>query len=672
MTDSSGLLMSLTDVAALARVRRPVVSVWRSRSAQSPRPFPQPVATVRGQQRFDVAEVVNWLEVTGRGNNSDVRADAAAFASPKGLTADDDSTVFDGMTALLCLEAITGAPLAGLASSAVSRLAREADEGDTMLVSEINALGVQLPRACTLAALLSEAAYGPAQAFEVLLEQRRKLTARQDFAPPLHDLVGDLGWAFGREVGDDATSYVDATPGGSEVGFSLVGRIRSGSLLTVEQSGEASRLLRRRLRAHDIFHQVVPTDEDGNFQLTSPAVVIGCYRPGMAADELLSAVDNIQLQMDDGQRAVVVGPAAVLCDRIADASVDAQRDHLLRLGRVRAVVRLPRGLWPAAVRQRLGLWVLGPAHDDVGLEDRWTAVVDLTDVELSSSTVSDLVGDLVAAVAPWSLVRAHLFRFARLRPTTALLAERRELVPPGASAGDGRLVPPAQQALGIERLLASLRASRFASPLDGLRPTVTSIEPVRASISIGDALVARWLDVLPGNRLEADRLAPGTVRVIGVQELLGERAVGAVTVDSLDLAAAHPGAGRTEPGDVVFCRSPRPSALVDDAGGSVVAYPARILRLRGGSGLLPAVVARDIGRVAPGNHDWRSWRVHRIADDDATDVTAALGWIEQAEVDARERIIALEELAMRIVDGVSSRSLSLSTGISPTATTEGR
>ncbi|MDJ0355463.1 hypothetical protein [Paenarthrobacter sp. PH39-S1] len=51
------LEMSLSDVAALARVQRPVVSMWRTRSAASAHPFPLPARTVRGRDVFDAAEV---------------------------------------------------------------------------------------------------------------------------------------------------------------------------------------------------------------------------------------------------------------------------------------------------------------------------------------------------------------------------------------------------------------------------------------------------------------------------------------------------------------------------------------------------------------------------------------------------------------------------------------
>ncbi len=84
-----------------------MVSVWRGRSAASAAPFPEPFATVHGEERFDADAVVAWLALTGRGNNPAVREDCAAFASPKGMSAQDDEIVFNGLAALLCLKEIS-------------------------------------------------------------------------------------------------------------------------------------------------------------------------------------------------------------------------------------------------------------------------------------------------------------------------------------------------------------------------------------------------------------------------------------------------------------------------------------------------------------------------------------------------------------------------------------
>src|SRR5580765_3935502 len=99
---TDALHISLPDVALLARVQRPPVSMWRRRYAESSTPFPTPVITQGTQAFFDGHQVVDWLETTGLGRNPDARADLAAFAALADTRADDDA-VFAGLTALLCL-----------------------------------------------------------------------------------------------------------------------------------------------------------------------------------------------------------------------------------------------------------------------------------------------------------------------------------------------------------------------------------------------------------------------------------------------------------------------------------------------------------------------------------------------------------------------------------------
>ena len=74
--------LTLQDVADLANVQRPVVSMWRNRPRVRGQlvPFPDAVSQAGGIARFDPREVVDYLRRTGRGNNSDVEYDVAAIA----------------------------------------------------------------------------------------------------------------------------------------------------------------------------------------------------------------------------------------------------------------------------------------------------------------------------------------------------------------------------------------------------------------------------------------------------------------------------------------------------------------------------------------------------------------------------------------------------------------
>src|SRR5690242_9051956 len=100
MEASTGTLcMTLSDVAALAKVKRPVVSVWRQRSSGGQSPFPASSGQINGMELFDADDITAWLEATGLGNNPEVRNDAAAFArmiAPASAEAQDGRSSFNG------------------------------------------------------------------------------------------------------------------------------------------------------------------------------------------------------------------------------------------------------------------------------------------------------------------------------------------------------------------------------------------------------------------------------------------------------------------------------------------------------------------------------------------------------------------------------------------------
>src|SRR3954471_2926397 len=93
--------LTLQDIADLARVQRPVVSMWRRRRTVRgvDSPFPKPALREGGGERFDRDEVVAWLEATGRGNNAEARQDAPALSVPAGAELED-------IVVLLCLYAL--------------------------------------------------------------------------------------------------------------------------------------------------------------------------------------------------------------------------------------------------------------------------------------------------------------------------------------------------------------------------------------------------------------------------------------------------------------------------------------------------------------------------------------------------------------------------------------
>ena len=74
----SEALLSMGDIARLAKVKRPVVSMWRQRQRTrvGSVAFPEPAVTSPAE-RFRADDVLQWLEDTGRGNNPDAAIDMA-------------------------------------------------------------------------------------------------------------------------------------------------------------------------------------------------------------------------------------------------------------------------------------------------------------------------------------------------------------------------------------------------------------------------------------------------------------------------------------------------------------------------------------------------------------------------------------------------------------------
>ena len=670
------LVISLADVARLARVQRPVVSMWRSRSAATDSPFPPPIEPAGAQERFDAEQVVAWLELTGRGNNPDVRAEVVAFTSLTGVSSLGDETLFDGLTALLTLKAITGQQLGALSTDALLDLADEADPDDSLLLREVTALGGGFVVMAAHVDGLSDADFSPAEAFERLMRDRFRRHLPGHAVVALRDdalsLVARVAQALAVEAGIQPGVFVDPTSGGSDLLVTTIGLYDDDSAPTVMTSDEntpAGRLARRRLRVHDIAREDLYVD-GGAFEFSMPAVLLAQLpapgAPSTTTVAMLMAIDNIAVQMADDHRAVIIAPATVLSDRLLDPVCGQLRDSVLRLGRVRAVVRLPKGLVTARPRQQLTMWVLGPSYDHVPADERWTMLADLANVALSADVVDDLATDLVASMGDQAMVRAHAFRFTRMVTTRNLLASRGNLVEVAPRIEPARAGSAAEVALRIAALKKQLQHDLDLEPLNFRVQTNPEIDNFSTTehITVAAALRAGSLRAIAGNRVDpTDLQATSGASVIGPAELIGASPLGERQVDRLTFAASYDAGRYTEPGDVVFCTSPRIAAVVDESGGSIVVAPARVLRVDRlkPHGLLPHVIAADINRLAPGAKQLRVWRLRRAPAEQSAPLRETLKAIDAERVAALDRVSQLDELAALLTGGVTDTTLTITT-----------
>lgn len=675
-TTDNTLLLSLADIARVAHVQRPVVSMWRKRIGNGDLRFPAPIDATRGEERFDARQVVEHLELTRRGNNPQVRDDVAAYAELRAVSPLDETTVVDGLTALLCLKAISGELLGELSTTVLLHRAHDADPMDELLAGEVTALGEDLAALAAHADALADASYSAARAFELLLRRERHLLPGHPVR--LHDDALRLVALVAKGLADSAALaspvFIDPTDGGCDLLMSVAtayGEATAPGVITGARTSRAARMARRRLRVHDMYQVTKPLDTDVTTESDGELVTVAQFPPPgdptMSDLEILDAIDDIVVQMDDRQRAVLIGPASALTDRPATSEVNLARTGILRSDRVRAVVRLPQGLMPQASRRATALWALGPAPPQIPIDRRWTVLADLSNTRLTDAVVSDLVSDVAGSMGDEVTVRAHAFRFGTRAPTSALIAGQGALLGRVAHA-PRRTDDGADLAVRINGLIANLEPTPLACLRTEVRAGAGYLSGDRAAFTLGDAVARKHCRILPGNRIDPTDLdAPTGAPVIGSAELMAQLPLGQRRVDRLIFGGSYPAGRYTDPGDIVFCTSPRVSAMVDDHGGSVVVAPARVLRIDTSNpgGLLPHLLAADINSVDPGAKRWTLWGLRRAATDQYEVLKGALGDIERERLAARQRLADLDALAATIADGVTANTITISRTSSP-------
>lgn len=725
MAQGAALLMTMSDIAALARVKRPVVSVWRTRAADTAHPFPAPVTQRRGQALFDAGEVGEWLSATNRGNNPDARADAAAHATldvaplesplqdlaapqtPTAAPAATSAATFTAVTALLALRHSLGSALSAMTDDELLDAADETDPDDESMYREIENADGRMTLAAHVDNLV-EAAYTEGVAFERLMTDRSRPASGDQQSSTLNplalQLMAETALALAVTQPGDAT-FVDTSGTSSDIVVAISNeraneRSEQVTVLSAEGDSATDRLFRRRMIAHDIPRGPLHVQDDGSFAVTGAVVHLGQFpaQTATTAIEILTAIDQVALQMDGEQLAVMIAPAAVLCDVGLSREGDALRSMVLRSGRVRAIVRLPVGLLPRKPQQALALWVLGTAHEGIDLADRWTLVADLTAHRLDMASISDLVSDLVASLGDRTTVRAHAFRFARLALTRKLIASRDSLIagtlalPPRSTL----LLPTATDlAIRVDVLLTALGEVTPAHDLTDVNIEAAVSPAMTRTLTIEQRIAIGQLAYIPGNRLnESAILTAAThgsatavvsstavvsntaavasgIRVIGPAEIRGELPLGSRSIDRLRFAADYPAGRITEPGDVIFCTAPGPAAIVDTEGTSVVTFPARILRLspRSGAGgnskteesgaLIADIIAADISALAPQHKRWRSWALREVKATERVALVQALASLQSQRRAATLRMTRLDELTTLLIGGSTAGTLTL-------------
>ncbi|MGW4197184.1 hypothetical protein [Streptomyces sp. NPDC005004] len=596
LPESPAWRITYSEIAALAQVKRPVPTTWARRHPD----FPAPLAHEDGRPLFDARAVVGWLASTGRGNTDPrrLRGELALYTLAAWRTPSLPAPVLMGaLTSLICLHQQLDAPVADGPWEAVLERAAELDPEDLFLLAELKALpdpNHTGPALAELADELIDAAYNPAEAFDWILQSRHRLGSR--------DMAADeLTPAVVRALA--TLSGVDSLDEGSVI---AVPHARAGDLLAAlhdrapEQSGHIylaadpdeahARLVRRRMLVRGVYEFRLDVVQGGDLSADDwgyPDLLV-CALPYEAAEArdpkaILDQVAALTDYLDTGSTAVVLGPADVLTGPLAPHSdADRLRRSFLEPGLLKAAISLPDGACTFRPGYRTAVWVLARVP-----EDERTGLVLLADYSgrpLTEHALEPLAEDIaIWRSAGWVPDPRHEPRHAAIVRGTAL--DERPGAPftpqhrTRASRYTRAVVERPSAIADLVRRLDELRSSSSPLRLDAQAVLRPETEPVRRT-TVGRLLRARRLRRRPGHRFAPEHLtAEGHYVVITPEEILGTARIGERRIDRGILLTAYEHAQFTEPGDLVVTATPHFGVHVDTAGLSLVAAPARILRV---------------------------------------------------------------------------------------------
>ncbi|MFF5390892.1 hypothetical protein ACFY5H_21495 [Streptomyces sp. NPDC013012] len=681
------------EIAALAQVKRPVPTTWSRRHSD----FPEPMTREDGSPLFDAREVVDWLIRTGRGNAEPrrLRAEAALHTlsawRSSGLSA---PALVGALTALICLRQQYDAPVGERAWGDLLSQAADLDAEDTFLLSELRAipdpdhLG---PALGALADELTEAAYTPAEAFNWVLDARRRLGS--------HDLAADEPTpAVARTLA--ALAGVDTLPDESVLATPYA---RSGDLLAAlhtaapEESGHTylaaepdpalARLVRRRMLVRGVFEfslDVTEGEELSTDDWGDPHVLV-CALPYEAGEtrsarQALERIQDLTDYLSDGSTAVILGPADALVQPLPrHGDADRLRRSFLDEGLLKAAISLPDGAFAYRPGYRTGVWILArtPKAERAGR----VLLADYSAQPLTEPVLDVLAEDVtIWRASEWRGDRRHELRHAAVvlakdlddRPGSAFTPQHRS---PEARYTRAVMERPARIA-DVERHLAELdeRATRQTG-VDGSLQTRAVLRPEDQQVrrtTVRRLLKDRRLRRRPGHRIAPEHLSTdGHYAVIGPEEILGTARFGSRRIDRGLVLTAYEHVQFTEPGDLVVTTSPRFGVHVDTEGLSIVVAPARILRVhpdadppvrpRALAALLRAA-AFDHGRTSGAVRASRGIEDLSVPDlgrEELERYEAVLAEIERRAELLRQQSEALDDLARITAAGMADGTLTI-------------
>jgi hypothetical protein len=698
----------MSDIAAFARVKRPVVSTWRRRHPD----FPAAVSENSGRPLFDGAQVAEWLTASGLGNATpaELRSELALFgiiALRERFTA---WQLIETVGSLLCLRRLGERALVDPETDAgddalwagLLRRAERIDVEDEYVLRELRTIDAAAAPAdaaalARLAEELVEAAYSEQGAYEWLLAARSRLgldtLAADAVTPELRSLLGQLTDLRAR-LGEGArVTLADPYARTGDLLAAVLADAEERDLLKVlaaDPDGRLTRITRRRLllAGVDELDLDVQTGTDLEEHFADPDLVVTQlpYRPGedRSVVAVLTELERVAYLLRPGCTAVVLGPADALVDELRSTEAAQLRAALLRENLVESVIALPGGVLPFRPGYRPALWTLtrGPVREASGK----VLLADISAEPLTPHVSARLAEDVLLWRAEGLRRDGHDPRYGRVVPVADLdRAFRGALTPPApplsvfwSTEVAERPALIAEAEARLERAAAEARTyEEQRGPYRG--PVLRRVDGLPPRTTLGRLIAARRVTRLPGHRLDPAHLAAdGHHAVVGPEEVTGDRPIGGRRIDRIVLATTYERAALTEPGDIVYTLAPRLGIYVDHDGFSVVAFPARILRVNRGAArpVTPRVLAallgaargtaRSPGAVRPARRI-EDYQLPDLDPDEVLRFDALLAEAERRERLLRAQADALAEARRLTVAGLADGTLTV--GSPPTYVT---
>lgn len=585
-----------------------------------------------GRPLFDGAQVAEWLISTGLGNASptELQSELALFGIIALRERFTPWQLVETLGSLLCLRRLDGRPLTEGTDrslneadadealwSAVLRRAGRMDAEDDFVLRELRSLDATAAPLARLAEDLVEAAYDERGAYEWLLTARSRLglasLAADAVATELRLLLAQLTDLRVRLERDGSLTLADPHARAGDLIAALLNDTEdreSLKVLAADPDERLARITRRRLLLTGVSELDLDVQTGHNLEerLADPDLVVTQlpYRPGEDRSVLaaLAEVERVADLLRPGCTALVLGPADALVDALKDTEASQLRSALLRGNVVESVIALPGGVLPFRPGYRPALWTLtrGPVPETEGN----VLLADISSEQLTAEICMQLAEDVLLWRAEgFRALGGHDPRYGRVVSVADLDRDfgspLTPLAPPASAIWSDKVIERpaliAEAEARLERTTANTRAYEDEQgPYRG--GVLRRVGRLPRRTTLGKLMAGRRVSKVPGHRIEDRHLtADGHHAVLGPEEITGERVVGARRMDRLALATEYDRVALTEPGDVVYTLTPRLGLYVDHDGFSVVAFPARVLRVNPDAArqLTPRVLAALLG-----------------------------------------------------------------------------